>query len=161
MKKILIGAVLAGLLALPAQARNFAVPDKDPSVTLTVPDTWKVEEITYGYSAQSPGKDVFFSVEYANARDIEAMLDNNEQWMKQNKIKKVKPQKIEGPLNGIDATVFQFNTTDENGPTQVEFVLLPAGKQRMIMLTLWGSDEERAKHKNAIDAIMNSVKPIP
>jgi hypothetical protein len=30
----------------------------------------------------------------------------------------------------------------------------------MIMLTLWGSDKERTKHKTAIDTIMNSVKPI-
>jgi hypothetical protein len=160
MKRFLQGAVLIGLLAAPAQARNFAVPDKDPSVTLTVPDSWKVEEIEYGYSGVSPGKDVFFSVEHAHARDIEAMLDSNEEWMKENGIRKVKPEKIEGKLNGLDATIFQFNTTDENGPTQVEFVLLPAGKKRMIMLTLWGSDKERARHKTAIDTIMNSVKPI-
>ncbi|MGO4571402.1 hypothetical protein [Microvirga sp. 2TAF3] len=160
MKKFLMGAVLAGLLALPAEARNFAVPEKDPSVTLIVPDTWKIEEIDFGYSAQSPGEDVFFSVEYAHARDIEAMLDNNDKWMKQSGIKKVKPEKIAGKLNGIDATVFQFNTTDENGPTQVEFILLPAGKERTIMLTLWASDGEREKHKDAIDMMMNSVKPI-
>jgi hypothetical protein len=145
---------------MPAQARNFAVPDKDPSVVLNVPDTWKVEKIDYGYSATSPGDDVFFSVEFAHARKVEAMLDANDQWMKESKIKKVKPEKVEGTFNGIEATIFQFNTTDENGPTVVEFILLPAGKERMIMLTLWASDKERAKHKTAIDGIMSSVKSI-
>jgi hypothetical protein len=42
----------------------------------------------------------------------------------------------------------------------VDFVLIPAGNERVIMLTLWGSEAERAKHKAAIDAIMNSVKSI-
>lgn len=148
------------LLASPALAKNFAVPDKDPAVVLSVPDNWTTEEITYGYSAQSPGKDVFFSVEFANANNIDKMLENNDKWMKENNIKKVPPNKVELPLNGIPATVFQYETTDDNGPTTVEFILMPAGKQRMIMLTIWGSSEERQKHGKAIDSIMSSVKPI-
>jgi hypothetical protein len=160
MKRILAAVALLGVLATSAHARNFAVPDKDPAVTITVPDNWATEEIAYGYSAQSPGKDVFFSVEYASARDVEAMLDNNEKWMKENNIKKVLPKKAEAPLNGIPATIFQFETSDDNGPTTVEFIMMSAGKNRMIMLTLWGSDEERTKHGKAIDTIMSSVKPI-
>lgn len=160
MKKLLAAIALMGVLATSAHAKNFAVPDKDPAVTLSVPDNWTTEEIAYGYSAQSPGKDVFFSVEFASARDVEKMLENNETWMKENSIKKVAPKKAEIPINGIPATVFQFETTDSNGPTTVEFIMMAAGKKRMIMLTLWGSDAEREKHGKAIDSIMSSVKPI-
>lgn len=160
MKKLVVAALLFGVLATSAFARNFAVPDKDPVVTLTIPDTWKMEEITYGYSAQSPGKDVFFSVEYADSKNVAAMMDNNEKWMKENEIKLVKPNKAEAPLNGIPATIFQFETQDANGPTTVDFIMLPGGKDRMILLTVWGNDEERKKHGAAIDQIMSSVKPI-
>ena len=160
MKKLLAAIALLGLLATSAHARNFAVPDKDPAVTISVPDDWDIEEITYGYAAQSPGKDVFFSVEFASARNVEKMLDNNEKWMKENNIKKVPPLKAEAPLNGIPATIFQFQTSDDNGPTTVEFIMLPAGKNRMIMLTVWGSDKEREKHGTAIDSIMSSLKAI-
>jgi hypothetical protein len=160
MRRVLAGALLGVFLALPVAARNFAVPAKDPSITLTVPDAWKVQAIDYGYSAMAPGQEVFFAVEYVHARDIEAMLDANEQWMKENKIRKAQPERVDGQLNGIEATIFQFNTTDETGPTVVEFILLPGGRQRVIMLTLWASEKERAKHAAAIDSIMNSIKPV-
>ena len=80
--------------------------------------------------------------------------------MKENKIKKVEPIKAEAPLNGIPATIFQYRTTDENGPTKVDFILLSAGENRVIMLTVWGSDEERETHGKELDAIFGSIKPI-
>jgi hypothetical protein len=161
MRKIMMAALLLAALAMPAMARNFGVPEKNPAVTLFVPDNWTIEQIDFGYSAVSLGKDVFFAIESASARRLDAMMKLNESWMKDNKIKQVKPTKVEGPLNGIaDVTIFTFDTTDENGRTLVDFVLIPAGNERVIMLTLWGSEAERAKHKAAIDAIMNSVKSI-
>lgn len=148
------------LLAMPAAAKNFAVPDKNPAITITVPDDWKTEEIAYGYSARPQDEAIFFSVEFASAREVDKMLAANEAWMKQNKIKKVAPIKAEAPLNGIPATVFQFRTSDQNGPTVVDFIMMSAGDNRMIMLTVWGSNEERETHSKALDAIFGSIKAI-
>ena len=83
MKHLLFAASILALLAGPAMARNIAVPASDPAATVTVPDNWKFEEIDYGYSAVSPDKDVFFSVEYAGKNKIDAMMKNNEDWMKE------------------------------------------------------------------------------
>jgi hypothetical protein len=161
MKKLLLSASILVLLASPAYARNIAVPANDPAATVTVPDSWKFNEIDYGYSAESPGKDVFFSVEYAGKNKIDAMMANNQAWMKENGIDgSVKPTKVEMSFGGLQGTVFRFDTNDENGPTRVDFVLLPGGKDRVIFMTLWGSEEERKKHSDDVDAIMNSVKPI-
>ncbi len=164
LKNIVVIAAVAAMLGFwgvaPLSAKNFAVPDKDPTVTLFIPDGWKTEEIEFGYSAVSPGKDVFFSVEFATAGKVDAMMKNNEKWMKENDIKMVKPNKVDAPINGIPATIFQFETTDANGQTTLEFIMMPGGKNRMIMLTLWGSDKERTKHGKDIDAIMSSVKAI-
>ncbi|RDJ27572.1 hypothetical protein DWF00_11575 [Bosea caraganae] len=156
----LAAMVAVALLAMPAAAKNFAVPDKNPAITITVPDDWKSEEIAYGYSARPKDEAIFFSVEFADARNVEKMLDNNEAWMKENKIKKVAPIKADAPLNGIPATIFQFRTSDENGPTVVDFIMMSAGNNRMIMLTVWGSNEERETHAKALDAIFGSIKAI-
>lgn len=153
-------ALALSIFTLPAVAKNFAVPDKNPAITITVPNDWKTQEIDYGYSARPKDEAIFFSVEFADARNIDKMMANNEAWMKDNKIKKVDPVKAEAPLNGIPATIFQFKTTDGNGPTTVDFILLPAGENRMIMLTVWGNDEERATHGKELDAIFASIKPI-
>lgn len=161
VKKIVLGLALAACLSMPVPARNFAVPSKAPAITIVVPDDWKVEEIEYGYSAKSPDGDVFFSVESARVGKLDAMLENNNAWMKENKIKTNVPvEKRTMDFNGVEGEVIRYTTTDENGPTIVDFVLLPGGKNTMIMLTLWGSQEERTANAKAIDAIMNSVKPI-
>jgi len=161
MKQFLIGASLLACLVSPAFARNIAVPANDPVALVTVPDSWKFEEIDYGYSAVSPGKDVFFSVEYADKNKIDAMMENNKVWMKENGIDgTVKPVEAEMDFGGLSGTVFRFDTKDEEGPTRVDFVLLPGGKNRVIFLTLWGSSEERKKHSDEVEAIMKSVKAI-
>ena len=161
MTKLLLSASLLALLAGPALARNFAIPSDDPAATVTVPDSWTIEEIDYGYSAVSPGKDVFFSVESASNTKIDAMMKNNENWMKENGIdNSVTPTKGEMDFGGLSGTVYRFDTKDENGPTRVDFVLLPGGKNRVIFLTLWGSSDERKKHSADVEAIMNSVKAI-
>jgi hypothetical protein len=155
-----VAALALLLFVAPAVAKNFAVPDKNPAITITVPNNWKTQAIEYGYSARPPDNAVFFAVEFADARNIDKMMATNEAWMKDNKIKKVEPIKAEAPLNGIPATIFQFKTTDGNGPTTVDFILLPAGNNRMIMLTVWGNDEERETHGKALDAIFSSIKSI-
>ena len=156
----LTAALAALLFVAPAFAKNFAVPDKNPAITITVPDNWKTQEIEFGYSARPADEAIFFSVEFASARNIDKMMATNDSWMKENNIKPVEPIKADVPLNGIPATVFQFRTTDDNGPTKVDFILLPAGNERMIMITVWGNDEERETHAKALDAIFASIKSI-
>ena len=161
MKKLFLVATICVFLSAIAEARNIAVPTNDPSAIITVPDNWKFEEIDFGYSAVSPDKDVFFSVEYAAKNKIDAMLKNNQKWMKENGIDgSVKPTENEMAFGGLPGTVYRFDTKDSDGPTRVDFVLLPAGKNRVIFLTLWASDKEREKHSSEIDSIMNSVKAI-
>jgi hypothetical protein len=161
MKKLLLSFALLSLFATPLAAKNFAVPATDPAATIAVPDNWKVEEIEFGFSAQSPGDDVFFSMEYASKTKLDAMMKVNEAWMKENEIDfSKKPEEREMDFNGISGSVLRYDTTDQNGPTIVDFVLLAAGKNRVIMLTLWGSNKERDKHAAAIKSIMDSVKPI-
>ncbi|RVU14656.1 hypothetical protein [Methylobacterium oryzihabitans] len=161
MKSFLFGAAVLAALAAPAQARNFAVPDKNPAVILSVPDKWDVDEIEYGYSAKSPDGGIFFSVEYAGKKNIDRMVAANKKWMKENKIDaNVKPQERQMDFGGTKGEVVRFDTTDANGKTLVDFVFLDGGGDQVVMLTLWGSEEERADNKAAVAAIMASVKPI-
>ncbi|MDB5601935.1 MAG: hypothetical protein JWN71_3979 [Xanthobacteraceae bacterium] len=161
MKKLLMLTTCCALLAGVANARNIAVPPNDPAALITVPDAWKFEEFNSGYSAVSPDKDIFFSVEYTTKNKVETLLKNNQKWMKENDIDgSVKPTETVMALGGLDGIVYRFDTKDPNGPTRVDFVLLPGGKNRVILLTLWASDKEREKHSSEIDSIMNSVKAI-
>jgi len=158
--RIAAGAFALALIAWPAFAKNFAVPEKNPSITITLPNDWSSEEIEFGFQARPKDEGVFLSVESADARQIDKMLSDTRTWMRDNKIKAVEPIKADMKINGIDSTVFQFKTTDENGPTTVDLILMPAGSGRVTMLTVWGNDAEREANGKALDAIFGSIKPI-
>jgi hypothetical protein len=159
MKRVLYAALLAAALAGPAMARTFPVPSDAPAITVTTPDNWKVSESEYGYYAKSPGEDVYFAVESAKGeKAVGKMMDENESWMKENKIADAKPKVEDGKINGVDIKHFEFDTTDENGKTLVDFFLIPTGNG-VAMITFWGSVEERNKHQDDIMSIMNSIKP--
>lgn len=159
-KKIFIASLFVCSTLAPGFAKNLAVPAKDPIATLTIPDSWKQEAIEYGYSAKSPDGDIFFSVEYAAANRIDKMFALNQSWMKDNKIKtKGKAAEKELEIGGLPAKMFTYQATDENGDTQIDFVTIPAGKQ-LIMITIWGSTEEREANKADIVAIQKSLKAI-
>ena len=161
MKALLLAASVALTLVAPAYAKNYAVPADNPSATITLPDDWTLSEIEYGYSAVSPDKDIFFSVEYADGKSLDAMTNLNEQWIKENNIKiNDKPEESEDDFNGMKGSLLLYKATDENGPTKLTFGFVPAGNNRVIMLTLWGSSEERKAHSDEIAKILSSLKPI-
>jgi hypothetical protein len=160
-KRLMIaGAVLCAAL-VPGMAKNMAVPTNDPIATLTIPDTWDMEQIDYGYSAEAPDGTVKFYVEYASAARLDKMFATNDEWMEENSIKpKGKAVEKEMELGGLPAKIFTYQATDENGDTIVDFVVMPGGKGRTILLTLWGSQEEREANKADIIAIQSSIKAI-
>ena len=160
-KTVFLAAVIAVSAVSGAWAKNFAVPAKNPVATITIPDTWKSEEIEYGYNAKSPDDAVFFSVEYATGSRVDKMIDANTAWMKENKIiPKGKAAESDVTIGGLPAHVLHFDATDEDGDTLVDFVLIPAGENRLIMLTLWGSEEDLTDNKDDIQAIQKSIKAI-
>ena len=157
--KVLHTALLVAALAGPAMARTFPLPPEAPTITVTTPDSWKVGESEYGFFARSPGDDVYFSVEYASGEAaVGKMMDGNKSWMQENKIKLVKPKVENGKINGVDIVHSEFDTTDENGKTLVDFFLVPAGNGTGV-ITFWGSEAERNKHQDEIMGILNSIKP--
>jgi hypothetical protein len=161
LKTIALAGALLVASMMPGVAKNLAVPADDPAVTLTVPNDWALKEIDFGYQATSPDKDVAFYVEYAAGARVKKMTDLNEQWMKENKIVvSGKPEEKEHDFNGVKGSLLLYKAKDENGPTNLEFAFIPAGEKRVIMLTLWGSDEEQKANAKDIASIIGSIKPI-
>jgi len=159
-KFILAAAVLAAAM-VPSYAKTLSVPANDPVATVTIPDTWEIEKTDFGFSAASPDEDVNFFVEYASASRVEKMLALNDEWMKEQEIvPKGKPEETEGSIGGLPAKMFTYAATDPDGDTVIEFILIPGGKGRMILLTLWGSEEARKDNMEAIQAISASIKAV-
>jgi hypothetical protein len=163
MKKITLAVALLAMFAAGAQAKNFAVPTNDPAATITLPDAWKPDETEYGYAAKSPDDEVYFSIEFASSgKRLDAMLAANDAWLKDNDLKTpTAPKEMDWSFNGLKGKVYRYEAKDaDDDETLVDFVVIGANKGRVILLTLWASEEERESHKAEINAIMNSLKPI-
>ena len=161
MKKFIAAIVVSAFLATPAFARKLTAPANDAVFVVTIPDKWKTKEIEYGYQAKSPDNDIFFSIEASSEKNKDAFKKANAEWMKENGIDMgVAPKQASMDFNGVTGNVLRFETKDENGPTVVEFVILPTGKKSMVMIKLWGSEAERKANEADINAIMGSIKPI-
>ncbi len=161
MKRLLMAvAILSGAL-FPAYAKNLAVPGKNPVATIVIPDSWDLEETEFGYSAVSSDEDVVFSIEYAGGSRVDKMFEANEKWMiDQEIVPKGKPLEEELTIGGIPAKAFTYQATDPDGDTIIDFVLFPAGNNRVMLLTLWASQSARDENKADISSILSSIKAI-
>ena len=148
---------LSAALMVPAMGKDYAVSKKNPAIVLTIPDSWKVESIDYGFKAASAGDDVYFYLESTPAKGVDKMMALNDEWMKEQGIKPDGDPKVTEVNNPVKAKIFNFKAHDKDGPTNVSFTLIPS-KDGVIMLTLWGSDEEQRKHNAEIDKIFGSIR---
>lgn len=143
-----------------AQAKNLAFPEKDPVATIVIPDQWKTVAIEYGWETKSPNDDIYFSIEYGREKTFDKIVDGNEKWMRDNKIT-IKSDVNKNPINlgGLAGEILTYQAVDENGPTYLSFIVLNGGK-RLILMTLWGSEEEFKANDKAVNAMMDSIKLI-
>ncbi len=161
VRKFMLAAAFIVAVAAPAYAKNYALPEKNPVATVVIPDSWEVEESDYGYSATSPDEDVIFSIESASASRVDKMIEANLKWMNDQEIvPKGKAVEEDVNINGFPAKVYSYKATDPEGDTLIEFVMMPAGNGRVLLLTFWGSQEARDENKADISNIIMSVKPI-
>ena len=161
LKGLLTAGIILCASIAPGVAENIAVPSKDPIATLTVPDKWETQEIEWGYSATSPDGGLAFYVESAPASRVENLFATNDEWLKENNIKpKGEHSEAEVNIAGLPAKVFSYPATDDDGDTVIDFVVIQEGKGRVILLTLWGSQEDREANQDDLDAIKKSIKPI-
>ena len=161
MRYGILGATAIVLLSLPAWARDVAVPLKDPAVTLTIPDSWDIKNIDAGVQTIPPDKAVYVYANYGARSELETTLAKYRDWMKSNKIVVNKPSETTTDFAGTPGRVIRYDTKGKNGKTIVDFIVLNASRDRYVILTVWGSADERAGDVADLTAIMASVKIPP
>jgi len=161
VRKFMLAAAVLIAAMVPSFANTLAVPANDPVASIMIPDTWEIEMTAFGFSAASPHEDVNFFVEYASASRVEKMMALNDEWMKEQEIvPKGKPEEKEGSIGGLPAKLFTYAATDPDGDTVIDFILIPGGKGRLLLLTLCVSEEARKDNMEAIEAIIASIKAV-
>lgn len=159
MRSAILSAVVLAALSGAACARNLALPEKSPAVALTLPDTWEVKDIDSGIQAIPPDKAVYIYANYGDRSELDNTLKSYRDWMKKQKIVVNTPSESTMDFAGTPGRVIRYDTKGKNGgKTIVDFIVLNASRDRYVILTLWGSAQERAGDEADLTAIMASVK---
>ncbi len=163
MSKLPLALVLASLLAgSPAFAKTFKLPDDKPVVSLTIPDSWKPEEIDKGVQGQTEDSTVFLSAETTKSKeDMGTIIDETFAMLKEHKVVLDNDSKKENKfdINGLPADELLYSGKDEDGATSVSITFVTVN-DTILVFTYWASPEGEKKHQKEIASLVQSVKAI-
>lgn len=156
---------LSGLTILAggaAEAKVFKLGDDGPVASVDIPDSWAPSEIDDGVEATSPDKESYVAAEIIDGEDVEAAAKAEGKFFKKQKIvlKDDSLKKKAITLGALSGTDYQWDATDEDGPTHVSMTMLKISEKKLMMLTYWGSPAGEQSNGAALDAIAKSLKPL-
>lgn len=158
MKRWIVGAALLAGLAAPACAKDIVLPAKEPAVTATMPDDWDTSVYETEIASVSADGDIVVNIATDSKARLDALIKDSKAYLTKNKVKLVgKPTEQTIDFNGTPGQVQRYQATDKNGKAIIDFVTLDASRNRVVLLTVWGSEDDRQTNGTALDAIMKSV----
>jgi hypothetical protein len=162
MKRFIAAVAFSAALAMPAAAKNFAIPAKNPIATLVLPDDWSADEIDTGVEVTSKDDEVYLAFETVKAKNAEAALNDSLDYLKGKGVtvdeSSMKQQEL--TMNGMKGIQVTFTGKDKDGDAQISLMLLAASKDRLVMLTYWASPEGAKANDAALNKIAESIKPL-
>ena len=162
MKTISLALLVALALLTPSFAKTFKLPEEESFASITIPDDWKSKEIDSGVEAQSPDDEVYFYVEAMEAKAMDkAIMEAVEYLSGQGVTVDDKTMKqTEGKVNGMEGIDVSWKGKDKEGDAEISLTILAANKDKVLLITYWGSPEGTKKHDKVLGTILNSIKPI-
>jgi hypothetical protein len=160
MKKFLIAALLLGLPSF-GYAKEFAIPKDNPIATVVLPDDWETDDIDSGVEVTSKDGEVYIAFETVKATKIEAAIKEVIEYLvkKGVKLDAASMKQKEITVNGMPGADIDWTGTDKDGPTEISLTMLFPTKERLVMLTYWGTPEGGKANAEALGKIAQSIKP--
>lgn len=159
LRGVALGSLLALTGAGTAWAKDIVLPEKNPAVTLTIPEDWKTEVRDTEVVSTSPDGDVSFEVGFETRADRDSLVKEKVSFLRKQKVNlSIKPVEQAMDFGGTPARVQRYRTTDKYGKTIVDLVTLDASRDRALLMTIWGSEDQRQANEAALDTIMKSVR---
>jgi hypothetical protein len=161
MKKFLIAALLLGAPSF-AYAKNFAIPKDNPVATVVLPDDWDAETIDSGVEVTSKDGEVYIAFETVKATKIQDAIGEAIDYLVKKGVKldasSMKQKDI--TINGMPGADIDWTGTDKDGATEISLTMLFPTKERLVMLTYWGTPEGGKANAETLNKIAQSIKPV-
>lgn len=144
MKKLLLAAMLATLLAVPASAKTLKIPADAPVATIEVPDKgWTVKSIARGSELSTEDDEIYLAVEGTDLKDIGDIGIEAIKFLAREgvTIDKSSEKQSEGKLNGFDVHDLGWTGKDKDGDVVVHLTFVAVSPTKGILFTYWASPE--------------------
>lgn len=155
-------ATLALLLATgSAYAGEIKFPSDEPVASVTFPDGWGEKETETGIDATAPDDSIYMSVDVVEPKDTDQTVTDTVTWLKEQGVT-VDPataKQSKGQLNGMEAVNVNWDGTDKDGPVSISLALVAVPANKVLVMTYWGTKGEQEKNADAMNSIVNSIKP--
>lgn len=162
MKKLLAAAAFAAMM-LPSSsfAGTLLFPSDKPVAEITIPDSWQPEETETGIQATSPDSAIYFSIDIANEKTTDKVIDDAVAFLEKNgvKIDFATQKQSDDEVNGMKMANFDWDGKDEDGAVNIGLSLVSPKPDKLLVITYWGTKGEQEKHAEALVKLINSLKP--
>ncbi len=161
--KLLPVCALVGLiLAMPAFAKTYTVPDPNPVAVVTIPDDWTSTALPKGVEALSEDEAVYVAIEITELQDVSKAIADAVVWLKSKAVvlDQSTQTKQDITVNGLTGVQVKWKAKDEDGPTQVSLTVLVATDTKGLVLTYWGTEEGAKENAVDLNTIITSLKLV-
>lgn len=159
MKVWILACAAFASLAWPAHAKDYALPPKGPAVTMAIPNDWDVTVLDNEVASIAPDGYLVLTIGFGKRSDLESLIKGSKDYLKESKVTlSVKPVEQTMDFAGTPGRVLRYATKGQNGKTIVDMVTLDASRDRVVLITVMGSTEERQNNEAALAAIMASIR---
>ena len=159
----LAGLCAASFVAPVVSAGTIKLPEKNPLVSFEAPDAWHPEDTDKGFSCESPDSEATVIFEVTSAKGLEALIDENIEWLAEQKVTIDKSSKVSKDFKaaGMDWSVIGWDgKNDEYGPASIRFGFVDIGKGKILMITYWVTKKGESRHQDTLNNMFDSVKKI-
>ncbi|MBX9458971.1 MAG: histidine kinase [Rhizobium sp.] len=149
------------LLAGTAMAGEIQFPSDEPVASITFPDGWGEKETESGIDATSPDNSIYLAVDVAEPKDTTQTVTDAVEWLKGLgvTVDAGSAKEVEGTLNGMQVFNIDWDGTDKDGPVSISLAAV-ALAEKVLVVTYWGTKGEQESNGAAMNAIINSLKPV-
>ena len=160
MRTMILAAALGCCLATPGFAKTFELPDANPAVTVTLPNSWKPSEVEKGAEATSPDGETYIAVETATAKGMETLIDEDIDFLTKQGvvIDKSTQQTQDTTMNDMKVSFLHWKGKDKDGPTAVTLGIFGVSDNLVLLMTAWSSPTGDKAHGDELTQILTSIK---
>jgi hypothetical protein len=162
MKSLLLPALFAALLSQAAAAETFKLPNDNPAVIVTLPDTWSPAEDDGWVEATSDDDEMFVAFEVTGLMDFEESLKETIQYLADEGVTVDTDSESKSPfkINGMDGMEVAWKGTDKDGDVSVSLSVIAVAPDKVLLLTYWSTPKGDTEQAPMLREILKSIRKI-